>query len=111
MRNYLEYLESPEWWTIRRAAMRRANWRCEQEKPGDQRHEGPLEVHHLHYRTLGCESLDDVQVLCRTCHRGKKLPRNLQKQALETEGQKRLFERWTDPDQTVPRAWMWDDAA
>ena len=93
-RNYLEYLESPEWWTIRRNAMRRAQWRCENEKLGEPRHEGPLEVHHLHYRTLGCEQLDDVQVLCPACHRARRIPRNRQKLLLETHGQDRLFERW-----------------
>jgi 5-methylcytosine-specific restriction endonuclease McrA len=92
--NYLEYLDSPEWWTKRRAAMRRAQWRCEYEKPGDPRHEGPLEVHHRHYRTLGCEGLDDLEVLCPACHRAKRIPRNLQKRALESYGQERLFQRW-----------------
>ena len=93
--NYVEYLDSPEWWSIRRAAMRRAQFRCEQEKPGDARHEGPLDVHHLHYRTLGCEQLEDVQVLCRSCHRAKRIPVKLQKHQLEEiHGQQRLFERW-----------------
>jgi 5-methylcytosine-specific restriction endonuclease McrA len=94
MQTYLEYLDSPEWWTIRRRAMRRANWRCEQEKPGEPRHEGPLELHHRHYRTLGCETLEDVEVLCPACHRAKRIPRNLQKRSLESYGQDRLFERW-----------------
>lgn len=93
-KDYLDYLDSPEWWTIRRSAMRRANWRCEQEKSGDPRHEGPLEVHHRHYRTLGNEALDDVEVLCPACHRAKRIPRNLRKRALESYGQERLFDRW-----------------
>ena len=29
-----------------------------------------LEVHHRHYNTWGKESLDDVTVLCKECHRG-----------------------------------------
>lgn len=93
--DYLQYLDSQEWWTIRRAAMRRAQFRCEQEKPGDPRHEGPLDVHHRHYHTLGCERLEDVEVLCRSCHRSQRLPVNLQKRNLEDiHGQQRLFERW-----------------
>jgi len=98
MHNYLEYIDSHEWWSIRRAAMRRANFRCEQEKPGEPRHEGALEVHHRHYRTLGCERLEDVEVLCPSCHRAKRIPRNLQKRLLEEfHGQERLFERWIEP--------------
>ena len=93
-RNYLEYLDSPEWWAIRRTAMRRAQWKCEQQKPGEPRHDGPLELHHRHYRTLGCEGLDDVEVLCAACHRAKRIPRNLRKRAIESYGQQRLFERW-----------------
>jgi 5-methylcytosine-specific restriction endonuclease McrA len=97
MRDYLEYLDSPEWWQIRRDAMRRAQFRCEREKPGDPRHEGPLEVHHRHYATLGCERLEDVEVLCRACHRAKRIPRNLRKRLLETRhGQLRLFDRWIE---------------
>lgn len=100
-RSYLDYLDSPEWWTIRRTAMRRAQWRCEREKPGDPRHEGPLEVHHRHYRTLGCERPDDVEVLCSACHRQERIPRNLQKPILESHGQQRLFERWWGEDEAA----------
>src|SRR5262249_45238559 len=31
--------------------------------------EGDLQLHHLHYDTLGHETLDDVQLLCDRCHR------------------------------------------
>jgi 5-methylcytosine-specific restriction endonuclease McrA len=94
MRSYLEYLDSPEWWTIRRAAMRRAQWTCQREKPGEPRHEGPLELHHKHYHTLGCESVDDVEVLCAACHRAERIPVNRRKRQLEAHGQERLFDRW-----------------
>lgn len=94
MRSYLEYLDSPEWWTVRRSAMRRAHWKCEREKPGDVRHEGPLELHHKHYRTLGREALDDVEVLCSSCHRAERIPVNRRKRQLEAHGQQRLFDRW-----------------
>jgi len=100
--NYLYYLESPEWWTIRRAAMRRAQFRCERQKPGEPRHEGPLEVHHLHYDTLGNERPEDVVVLCDPCHRNEHIPRNKRKRILEAYGQARLFDRWDDDDQAIP---------
>lgn len=92
--SYLEYLDSPEWWQIRRTAMRRANWRCEREKPGDSRHEGTLDVHHRTYENLGHERLDDVEVLCRACHQAEHIPRNMKKRELERYGQERLFQRW-----------------
>lgn len=101
-RKYLDYLESPEWWTLRKTAMRRAQFRCERERPGEARHEGPLEIHHLHYRTLGNERLEDLQVLCPACHEQKRLPKNLRKQALEAYGQSRLFDRWDDDDANIP---------
>ena len=82
--------------------MRRANFRCERQKPGEPRHEGPLEVHHRHYDTLGNERLDDVEVLCSSCHRNEHTPRNKKKRVLEAYGQSRLFDRWDDDDITHP---------
>lgn len=99
-RNYLDYLESPEWFAVRRAAMRRAQFRCERQKPGELRHEGPLDVHHKHYDSLGHETLDDVEVLCRRCHHDEHIPCNRRKRMLEAYGQQRLpgFARWGDDD-------------
>ena len=31
--------------------------------------DGIINVHHLHYRTLGRERLQDVRVLCHNCHK------------------------------------------
>lgn len=99
---YLEYLESPNWWAVRKAAMRRANFRCQRQKPGEPRHDGPLDVHHLHYDTLGHEGPDDVIVLCRPCHRAEHIPRNKRNRILEAYGQTRLFDRWDDDEATLP---------
>jgi 5-methylcytosine-specific restriction endonuclease McrA len=76
--------------------MRRANFRCERQKPGEPRHEGPLDVHHKHYDTLGHEGPDDVEVLCRTCHHNEHIPRNKKYRILEAYGQQRLpgLDRW-----------------
>lgn len=100
-RNYLQYLESPEWFALRRAAMRRAQFRCQREKPGEPRHEGSLDVHHKHYDSLGRETLDDVEVLCQLCHRTEHIPRNQRKRILEAHGQTRLFDRWDDDERTT----------
>ena len=99
-RQYLEYLDSPEWWTLRKRAMRRAQFKCERENPSGPRHEGPLEVHHRHYRTFGHEQLEDVEVLCPSCHRDEHIPRNKKNRILEAYGQSRLFDRWDDDDAT-----------
>ena len=100
-KTYLAYLDSQEWWTIRKQAMRRANFRCERESPSGPRHEGPLEVHHRHYDNLGHEALDDVEVLCHGCHRNEHIPRNRKKRALERDGQARLFDRWWDDNEPI----------
>ena len=52
-----------------RAAMARAFGCCE--ICGEQK---KLEAHHLHYRTVGSESLWDFLVLCRKCHYSEHCP-------------------------------------
>ena len=56
-------LRSPHWKSIRMKALRLAKHRCS--KCGSKR---SLEVHHLHYGTLGAETVDDLEVLCAYCH-------------------------------------------
>ncbi|SMB96314.1 Resolvase, N terminal domain [Thermanaeromonas toyohensis ToBE] len=60
---YEEYLKSEKWQEFRKAVIEHYGYQCVLcgEKKG-------LEVHHLHYETLGCECVDDVVVLCRDCH-------------------------------------------
>lgn len=101
---YHDYLDSPEWWQQRRAALARANYRCEREAPDGPRHLGSLEVHHRTYHNLGVEEAEDLEVLCEGCHRAEHLPRNAQKRAMENMGQSRLFDRWVGD-------WFEDDAA
>jgi len=60
---YEAYVHSPEWATRRRIALVTAGGRCQ--RCGAR---GALEVHHLHYRTLGREEEGDLEVLCKTCH-------------------------------------------
>jgi 5-methylcytosine-specific restriction endonuclease McrA len=99
---YLDYLESPEWWALRKRALQRANYRCE--RCGRQ---GALEIHHRDYGNLGKEQLEDLEVLCPPCHRRERWPRNQALPARERLGQMRLFERWDD-DQSWPTS---DEAA
>jgi hypothetical protein len=75
-REYSAYLKSPHWRTRRLTRMVMADGQCEFQ-PYDERTQRwgercsaskNLEVHHLHYRTLGEEADDDLEVLCRIHH-------------------------------------------
>jgi 5-methylcytosine-specific restriction endonuclease McrA len=63
MVDYNQYMRSREWDHIRRQVLDRANGQCEH--CGER---GLLQVHHLHYESLGNEDLDDLQALCEDCH-------------------------------------------
>lgn len=60
---YADYLKTPHWLTLRAAKLKKAGFRC-QLCNGRQK----LEVHHRTYEALGNESLEDLIVLCRSCH-------------------------------------------
>lgn len=60
---YNKYLARPHWAYIRRMAIRHAKFKCQQCQTKEN-----LEVHHLHYGSLGHETLEDLVVLCRSCH-------------------------------------------
>lgn len=60
---YRDHLESRVWFKLRDAVDARCGGICER------CHQRQFEnLHHLHYRTVGSESLNDVQGLCRICH-------------------------------------------
>ncbi len=62
---YKEYLRT-EWWQWRRKkALNKARWTCVRCKKRED-----LQVHHKHYRTLGREGKNDLEVLCKGCHNG-----------------------------------------
>ena len=69
---YAEYLESPWWLAVRRAALELAGYTCRgcgyrrfpYKLGGGKR----LEVNHLNYTRLGAERPEDVEVLCEDCH-------------------------------------------
>jgi hypothetical protein len=64
---YEAYLQTPAWKSRREEKLYKAGYKCE--KCGRQGKYARLEVHHLHYKTLGHESLYDLQVLCKSCHK------------------------------------------
>ena len=75
---YARYLRSPHWLRLRAKALEHAGAQCQQtwetrvvgsywqvtRCPNRTR----LEVHHVHYASIGRERLTDVRVLCRACH-------------------------------------------
>jgi len=63
---YHEYIQSPIWKKTRTRAIRAAGYTCQ--KCGTKSYE--LYVHHInHEAVLGDEKLDDLLVLCPTCHK------------------------------------------
>lgn len=60
---YDAYLRSEWWMCVRKAALERAGHRCQVCNASER-----LNVHHRTYEARGCESLDDLTVLCRDCH-------------------------------------------
>lgn len=60
---YTEYLRSPHWQQVRRAAIDRAGYRCQ---ICNNPHR--LQVHHRTYERKGHELPEDLIVLCDRCH-------------------------------------------
>ncbi len=63
---YFEYLCTDHWIAIRAVAIREAGFQCELCGSGIK-----IEVHHKNYKRLGNETLKDLIVLCKKCHKGK----------------------------------------
>ena len=73
---YNLYLNSRKWQKIRARIIQRRLFRCEQCGSRKQ-----LEVHHLTYKRVGGnEKDDDLEVLCRSCHKIE----HLRKKAFES---------------------------
>ncbi len=73
---YRAYLDSPEWRAKRLEALAFYGRRCR--KCGETR--GVLHVHHLHYRNIFYEKMEDLTILCPPCHKeADRLRRNLQR--------------------------------
>jgi 5-methylcytosine-specific restriction endonuclease McrA len=57
------YLKSEHWQEVRKEKLKQAGYKCERCGAKES-----LDIHHLHYRTLGHERMSDLQALCRSCH-------------------------------------------
>ncbi len=60
---YEKYLLLPWWDYVRSRTLRRARGCCELCKD-----KAAVQAHHTTYERIGCERLDDMVALCRTCH-------------------------------------------
>jgi hypothetical protein len=63
---YAEYLRSDHWLELRRTYRAERPWQCR--SCGEKKR---LDLHHLTYKRLGKEHLDDLTPLCRSCHQAK----------------------------------------
>jgi hypothetical protein len=61
---YRAYIQSKEWFALRRLALEQAEHRCQLCDRAEN-----LRVHHRTYERLGHERLTDLTVLCAVCHR------------------------------------------
>lgn len=61
--DYDNYLQSPQWRNKRQELFNERGKKCEHCGATTQIH-----VHHIHYRNLGNEKLEDLMVLCKSCH-------------------------------------------
>jgi hypothetical protein len=62
--SYTDYLQTPEWQETERAAVRRAAKQCQ----GCKATNIALNAYHTSLDNLGCETEDDIAVLCATCY-------------------------------------------
>jgi hypothetical protein len=62
---YKLYLQTEHWQHIRQEALKAAQYKCQLCNEKDK----ILDVHHRDYKNLGCETFNDVIVLCDQCHK------------------------------------------
>lgn len=74
--DYLETLKSPAWAELKERKRVELHDTCEMCGAQDT----ALELHHKHYRSIGCETENDVLLLCPACHK-----------AADNE---RIYKRW-----------------
>jgi hypothetical protein len=63
---YQQRISSAEWKELKRQLIEQRGNRCE--RCGQV--SASLELHHVHYGSLGSEQPDDVELLCPECHKG-----------------------------------------
>ena len=62
--NYIQYLETDHWKSVRENKLKEANYKCQLCSKKDIE----LHVHHNTYENIGNEEMNDLIVLCKYCH-------------------------------------------
>jgi len=88
---YTAYIQSAKWRKKAQAAIKRAGDKCE--RCGMSKWSSPLEVHHKHYQNFENEKPEDLEVVCRKCH--KKADEERRKQTEQRQAQ-RLYDARLD---------------
>ena len=72
-RQYEQYMRSKEWEEKRNERLRLDRNKCVMcDRPNGLRKDGVtpiLQAHHIHYKNLGHEPMEDLVSLCPTCHK------------------------------------------
>lgn len=63
---YQRRISSAQWKTLKRKVIEQRGSRCER----CEQVSASLHLHHVHYRSLGSEQPEDVELLCPECHTG-----------------------------------------
>jgi 5-methylcytosine-specific restriction endonuclease McrA len=90
---YNNYIRSEKWKNFKKSAIVNAGRKCQCCGVKNVL----LEVHHVHYRTLGNESLSDVKVVCVSCHRREDRSREIES-GLDTYATKKYGNEWYQRD-------------
>jgi len=100
---YREYLASEHWYRKRAAALRAAGYMCSRCGTVGAKRGSGLQVHHLTYARLGDELLEDLRVLCQSCHnaihdkpRSKRLRKRIKAANAEMDWLRRMRAKTTD---------------
>lgn len=108
---YARYIRSPEWAEKRAYALSRSGGKCQRCT-----HKTGLEVHHRHYRSLGNEQPEDLEVLCKACHQQADREREIESAEaarqklydarLEGWASKKYGDNWPDDVAEEFHAWL-----
>lgn len=86
--DYDKYMESPEWEAKKKQKFEEQDYICEEcGKPAKT-------AHHLHYRTLGHESMKDLQALCWPCHNAKHPDKQVRKRMASRDATLKQARDW-----------------
>lgn len=90
---------APHWRALRKAVLAETGGKCE--RCGAAKKKCQMHLHHKHYRTVGHETREDVELLCVDCHcaeHGRRPPRRRQKRKKASQKYRGLWRPWLKED-------------